>query len=98
MEIHNIFHKIKDHEPTVLGSEHLRKFAVLLPVMEKNGEPHVLFEVRSSEMRRQPERSAFPAGKSTQAMLVRKRRRSGKRKKSSASMPDACRMSTRSTI
>ncbi|QHT48773.1 CoA pyrophosphatase [Bacillus sp. SB49] len=63
MEIHSIFHKIKDHEPTVLGSEHLRKFAVLLPVIEKNGEPHVLFEVRSSEMRRQPGEICFPGGK-----------------------------------
>lgn len=49
--------------PDVLGSEDFMKFSVLLPLIEKNGELHVLFEVRSLLMRRQPGEICFPGGR-----------------------------------
>ncbi|MBM7691125.1 8-oxo-dGTP pyrophosphatase MutT (NUDIX family) [Peribacillus deserti] len=63
MELENIFDKLKEHTPTILGSERFSKYAVLLPLMKKEGEIHVLFEVRSLEMRRQPGEICFPGGR-----------------------------------
>ncbi|MGP4059502.1 NUDIX hydrolase [Halobacillus litoralis] len=63
MDAKTIFNKVKKHEPSVLGHEQFRKFAVLLPLIQKDGEPHVLFEVRSHQMRRQPGEVCFPGGK-----------------------------------
>lgn len=39
------------------------RFAVLLPLIERNGRVHVLFEVRSKHLRRQPGDTCFPGGK-----------------------------------
>ncbi|MBM7552134.1 NUDIX hydrolase [Thalassobacillus pellis] len=55
--------KLKNHTPTVLGSKEFAKFAVLLPLIEHEKEPHVLFEVRSHQMRRQPGEICFPGGR-----------------------------------
>ncbi|SDL86603.1 NUDIX hydrolase [Sediminibacillus halophilus] len=58
-----IVKRLQGHEPAVLGSEQFAKFAVLLPLIEKEGELHVLFEVRSHTLRRQPGDICFPGGK-----------------------------------
>lgn len=63
MNAKTIFNTVKKHEPSVLGHEQFRKFAVLLPLIEKNDELHVVFEVRSHQMRRQPGEVCFPGGK-----------------------------------
>ncbi|SFK08664.1 NUDIX domain-containing protein [Halobacillus dabanensis] len=63
MNAKTILDKVKKHEPSVLGHEQFRKFAVLLPLIEKNGELHVVFEVRSHQLRRQPGEICFPGGK-----------------------------------
>ncbi|MBB6453242.1 8-oxo-dGTP pyrophosphatase MutT (NUDIX family) [Salirhabdus euzebyi] len=63
MNIEDIFKRINQHPPTILGSESFAKFSVLLPLMEKNNEIHVLFEVRSRQLRRQPGEICFPGGK-----------------------------------
>ncbi|MBN8236329.1 CoA pyrophosphatase [Halobacillus kuroshimensis] len=63
MNSKRILHQIKQHQPSVLGHEQFRKFSVLLPLMEKDGEIHVLFEVRASTLRRQPGEICFPGGK-----------------------------------
>ncbi|MFD1019735.1 NUDIX hydrolase [Thalassobacillus hwangdonensis] len=63
MNFESIVAKLSEHEPKVLGSEHFRKFAILLPLIEKDGEIHVLFEVRAHHMRRQPGEICFPGGK-----------------------------------
>jgi len=38
-------------------------FAVLVPVVEKDGEPHLLLEVRSEHVGRQPGEVCFPGGR-----------------------------------
>ncbi|WP_026571903.1 MULTISPECIES: CoA pyrophosphatase [Sediminibacillus] len=58
-----IVKRLQDHEPAVLGSEEFAKFAVLLPLIEKEGELQVVFEVRSRTLRRQPGDICFPGGK-----------------------------------
>jgi 8-oxo-dGTP pyrophosphatase MutT (NUDIX family) len=39
------------------------QYAVLVPLVEREGELHLLFEVRSSTLRRQPNEVCFPGGK-----------------------------------
>lgn len=63
MNPQQIMDKIKNHTPDILGNESFSKYAVLLPLIKKNGETHVLFEVRSYDLRRQPGEICFPGGR-----------------------------------
>ncbi|SMP46516.1 NUDIX hydrolase [Anoxynatronum buryatiense] len=45
------------------GYEKNKLFAVMIPLIEVNGETHVLFEVRSFELESQPGEICFPGGK-----------------------------------
>ncbi|MHC0037035.1 NUDIX hydrolase [Pseudoneobacillus sp. C159] len=63
MEKDFVVNKLKNHLPTILGSENFAKFAVLLPLVYKDDEMHVLFEVRSLKLRRQPGEICFPGGR-----------------------------------
>ncbi|WP_347552188.1 CoA pyrophosphatase [Pseudalkalibacillus hwajinpoensis] len=61
--IQEIHSKMHGRIAGVLGNERFFKFAVLLPLLEKDGELHVLFEVRAHTLRRQPGEICFPGGK-----------------------------------
>ncbi len=63
MDINELLNRFKDRTPKVLGSETFSEYAILLPLIEVNGEVHVLFEVRSFDMRRQPGEICFPGGR-----------------------------------
>ncbi|PLT35687.1 CoA pyrophosphatase [Bacillus sp. V5-8f] len=63
MEIDTVVSKIKGHTPTILGSESFSKYAVLLPLIRKEDGIHIIFEVRSLTLRRQPGEICFPGGK-----------------------------------
>lgn len=58
-----IINKLKNRQPSILGHERFREFAVLLPLVEVEGDTHILFEVRSMELRSQPGDICFPGGK-----------------------------------
>lgn len=62
MDLESILNKLKDHKPSLYKKEKLRKYAVLLPLLEKNGEIHLLFEVRAMTLRSQPGDVCFPGG------------------------------------
>ncbi len=47
----------------VLGRENFFQSAVLLPLIEKDDELHVLFEVRARHLKRQPGDICFPGGR-----------------------------------
>jgi 8-oxo-dGTP pyrophosphatase MutT (NUDIX family) len=49
-----------DHVPQPVSS--VRNFSVLLPLIEKNGVLHILFEVRADELDVQPGEVSFPGG------------------------------------
>lgn len=66
MDLEEIRSEIQHRQSDILGSSRLVKFAVLLPLIEKDGEIHILFEVRSLSMRRQPGEICFPGGKMDQ--------------------------------
>ncbi|WP_138420363.1 NUDIX hydrolase [Aquibacillus sediminis] len=63
MDPNKIINRVKNHTPTILGIEHFSKSAVLIPLVQQNDEVHVLFEVRSQELRRQPGEICFPGGR-----------------------------------
>lgn len=63
LHVTDIIQKVKKHEPSILGKEHYRKYSVLIPLVEKEGEVHLLFEIRSKDMRSQPGDVCFPGGK-----------------------------------
>lgn len=63
MDIQNLKKMLQNREPRILGSEQFSRYAVLLPIMKKNDELHLLFEVRSYELRRQPGEICFPGGR-----------------------------------
>ena len=46
-----------------IGHEQSMKSAVILPLIEKNGEIHILFQVRSEKLNNQPGEIGFPGGK-----------------------------------
>lgn len=63
MEVERVVKKLQNRVPDVLGNKDFSKFAVLLPLIKKENEIHVLFEVRSLQLRRQPGEICFPGGK-----------------------------------
>lgn len=48
-------------EPQSMGA--YRYYSVLVPLVEKDGEPHLLYEVRSENLSRQPGEVCFPGGR-----------------------------------
>lgn len=63
MNASNIIAKLKNRKPSILGEAYFKKYAVLLPLIELQEETHILFEVRSMNLRTQPGDICFPGGK-----------------------------------
>ncbi|MFD1737406.1 NUDIX hydrolase [Bacillus salitolerans] len=63
MNLSFIQNKLKRHNASILGHEHFSKYAVLLPLIEREDDIHILFEVRSQLLRRQPGEICFPGGR-----------------------------------
>lgn len=55
--------KLNQNQPLFMGEETAFRSAVLIPLVQINGEWHILFEVRSFTMRKQPGDISFPGGK-----------------------------------
>lgn len=51
----------RNREPKSLGS--YQYYSVLVPLIEKDGELYILYEVRAENMRRQPGEVCFPGGR-----------------------------------
>lgn len=63
MNVDALKNLFSNRSPEILGSENLAKFSILLPLVQKEDGLHVLFEVRSMSMRRQPGEICFPGGR-----------------------------------
>ena len=63
MFLENLKGQLQKPQPLFLGEETAFRSAVLIPLVEKDGEWHVLFEVRALTMRKQPGDISFPGGK-----------------------------------
>ena len=58
-----IIANLQKAQPLFIGEEDAFRSAVMIPLVEKDGELHVLFQVRSYTMRKQPGDISFPGGK-----------------------------------
>jgi 8-oxo-dGTP pyrophosphatase MutT (NUDIX family) len=63
MFLDKIKNELLQNQPLFIGEETALRFAVLIPLVQVNGEWHVLFEVRSLTMRHQPGDISFPGGR-----------------------------------
>lgn len=54
--------RLASRERRLLGWERYTRTAVLLPLLKRDGEWHLLFEVRAQTLRRQPGEVCFPGG------------------------------------
>ncbi|WP_288160786.1 NUDIX hydrolase, partial [Streptococcus pneumoniae] len=63
MFIDQLKNDLHQSQPLFIGEETAFKAAVLVPLVQVNGEWHILFEVRSLIMRKQPGDISFPGGK-----------------------------------
>ncbi|MHA6250559.1 NUDIX hydrolase [Oceanobacillus sp. CAU 1775] len=63
MDASKVFSKLQDRKPSIMGQHLFRQSAVLLPLIDIQGDTHVLFEVRSMQMRSQPGDICFPGGR-----------------------------------
>lgn len=52
----------KNRNANVLGHEQMKVASVLLPLLEKDGETQILFQVRGKQLRTQPGEICFPGG------------------------------------
>ena len=60
MNLHDVRNRYQNHVPRLLGGR--SDFAVLVPLVERDGELHLLYEVRAEGIR-QPREVCFPGGK-----------------------------------
>jgi peroxisomal coenzyme A diphosphatase NUDT7 len=60
MEITDIVNAVNEHTSGIIGRH--RCFSVVIPLVDVDGELHILYEVRSSKIKRQPGEICFPGG------------------------------------
>lgn len=63
MNIEEIKNKIKNNKPYINGWERMKRSAIIIPLVEKNNELCILFEVRAKKLNSQPGDICFPGGK-----------------------------------
>lgn len=63
MNINHLKGQLAKPQPLFLGEETAFRSAVLIPLVKKQDEWHILFEVRALTMRKQPGDISFPGGK-----------------------------------
>ncbi|PKR85067.1 NUDIX hydrolase [Heyndrickxia camelliae] len=63
MDLEKIKSTLQNRVPTIWGTQNFIKYAVLLPIIKKENELHLMLEVRALSLRRQPGEICFPGGK-----------------------------------
>lgn len=63
VHINQILTTLQAKEPGIMGLENFKRSAVLIPLVEVDDETHILFEVRSMNLRSQPGDICFPGGR-----------------------------------
>lgn len=63
IDIDKLSKRLNHHKRNILGHETAVQSAVLIPLIRKKSEWHVLFEVRSHHLKRQPGEICFPGGR-----------------------------------
>lgn len=60
MEIDELYEILEGHEPGRIGR--FREFSVLIPIIERGDDINLLYQVRGSDIKRQPGEISFPGG------------------------------------
>ena len=63
MFLDKIKNQLNHNQPLFIGEDTALRFAVMIPLVQVDGEWHVLFEVRAMTMRSQPGDISFPGGR-----------------------------------
>lgn len=63
MSMEHLFQKYAQRKPSIIGEKNFTKYAVFLPLIQRDDDYHILFEIRAYHMRRQPGEICFPGGK-----------------------------------
>lgn len=58
-----MFEKLRGREPKLIDYEQYHRSSVVVPLIEKDGNYEVLFEVRSNKLKHQPGEICFPGGR-----------------------------------
>lgn len=58
-----IKNKLKNYDHSILGTRNALNSAILVPLVEIDGELHLVFEIRSKNLRSQPGDISFPGGR-----------------------------------
>jgi len=58
-----LIEKLNENKSPIMGLEQMKKFAVIIPLIEQDNKYYVLFEKRAKSLRRQPGEISFPGGK-----------------------------------
>lgn len=61
--INDIKIKFKNYKPYINGSKDMKKASVLIPIIKKDNSYFILFQVRASTLKTQPNEICFPGGK-----------------------------------
>ncbi|MGL5085278.1 MAG: NUDIX hydrolase, partial [Clostridium sp.] len=60
---YNLNKAFNDFSPYINGADKMRKYSVLIPIIEKDDETFVVFQVRSKTLKTQPGEICFPGGR-----------------------------------
>ncbi len=61
--IENLTNRLKDYKPYINGYKTMKRASVLIPIVKKNNSHYILFQVRSKNLKTQPNEISFPGGK-----------------------------------
>ena len=61
--IENLKHKFENYKPYINGYKNMKRASVLIPIVKKDDTHYILFQVRSKNLKNQPNEISFPGGK-----------------------------------
>lgn len=61
--IEDLKNKFKNYKPYINGYKNMKRASVLIPIVKKDNTHYVLFQVRSKNLKNQPNEVSFPGGK-----------------------------------
>ncbi|QDI92857.1 CoA pyrophosphatase [Salicibibacter halophilus] len=62
-DINKVFSRLKYREPGIIGEREAQHAAVAVPIVHEKGQPSILFQIRSYQLKQQPGDISFPGGK-----------------------------------
>ena len=61
--IEDLKNKLKNYKPYINGYKNMKRASVLIPIVKKDNSHYILFELRSKNLKTQPNEISFPGGK-----------------------------------